>query len=158
MIAKLGENMLVRRVTRFELEGGGMLDSYVHGGRVAVLVDVAGGSPDNPQFVELAHDLALHVAAAAPRYLAESDIPAETIEAERDIYRAQIAEDNKPENIKERIIDGKVKKWYSEVILLNQPFVKDSDLTIGQLLQKYGKALNSNIRVRQFARFELGAG
>lgn len=157
-IAKLGENIMLRRVVRFDLKGDGMLDSYVHpNNRIGVLVDVAGGSSANPRFVELAHDLALHIAAAGPRHVSESDIPAEAIEAERDIFRSQIAEDKKPENIKERIIDGKLSKWYSEITLLNQPFVKDGDLTIQQLLQKYGKELNGEIKVRRFARFELGA-
>jgi elongation factor Ts len=156
-IAKLGENIMLRRVARFELEGDGMLDRYVHpNNRVGVLVDVAGGNSANPRFVELVHDLALHIAAAGPRFVNEADVPADTIEAERNIYRAQLAEDKKPENIKERIIDGKLNKWYSEVALLNQPFVKDGDLTIQQLLQKYSKELKGEIKVRRFARFELG--
>jgi elongation factor Ts len=156
-IAKLGENVVVRRVTRFDLAGGGMLDSYIHtGGRVGVLVDVVGGSPDNSQFAALVHDLALQIAAAAPRYVSPEDVPAEAIEAERTIYRAQLAEDKKPDNIKERIIDGKLKKWYGEIALIEQPFVKDNDLTIAQLLEKHSKALGNEIKVRRFARFELG--
>ncbi|NJN93418.1 MAG: translation elongation factor Ts [Anaerolineales bacterium] len=116
-IAKLGENMIVRRVARFELPtDGGMLDSYIHtGGRVGVLVDVAGGSASNSKFAGLVHDVALQIAAAAPRYVSSDDVPAEAIESEKNIYRAQLAEDKKPDNIKERIVEGKLKngtrKW-----------------------------------------------
>lgn len=158
LIAKLGENMIVRRVARFDLAGDGMLEQYIHtGGRVGVLVDVAGGSPSNSRFATLVHDIALQIAAAAPRFVSPADIPAEALEAEKSIYREQLAEDRKPDNIKERIIEGKLKKWYEEVALMQQPFVKDNDLTIAQLLQKYGKELGSDLKVRRFARFELGA-
>lgn len=158
IIAKLGENMIVRRVARFDLAGDGMLDQYIHtGGRVGVLVDVAGGSSSNSRFVALVHDIALQIAAAAPRFVSPADIPVEVIEAEKSIYREQLAEDRKPDNIKERIIEGKLKKWYEEVALVQQPFIKDNELTIAQLLQKYGKELGSDLRVRRFARFELGA-
>ena len=156
-IAKLGENVVVRRIARFDLRGDGMLDSYIHtGGRVGVLVDVAGGSPDNSKFAKLVHDVALQIAAAAPRYVSPKDVPVEAIEAEKNIYRAQLVEDKKPDNIKERIIDGKLTKWYGEVALIEQPFVKDNDLTIAQLLEKYSRELGSDIKVRRFARFELG--
>jgi elongation factor Ts len=157
-VAKLGENMIIRRVARFNLSGDGMLDNYIHtGGRVGVLVEVAGGSASNSQFAGLVHDLALHIAAAAPRYVTEADIPTEAIEAEKAIYREQLAQDKKPDNIKERIIEGKMKKWYSEVVLLEQPFVKDGDVTIAQWLQKQSQEQDSQLTVRRFARFELGA-
>lgn len=158
-IAKLGENMVIRRVARFELPAeSGMLDSYIHtGGRVGVLVDVAGGSASDSKFAGLVHDVALQIAAASPRYVSVADVSAEAIEAEKEVYRAQLAEDKKPDNIKERIIEGKLKKWYEEVALVEQPFVKDNDLTIARLLEKVGKELGSEIKVRRFARFELGA-
>ena len=157
LIATLGENMMVRKVARFDLNDGGLLDSYIHtGGRVGVLVDVAGGSADNSQFAELAHDVALQIAAAAPQYITEDDIPADVAEAERNIYRAQVAEDKKPDDIKERIVEGKLKKWYTQVALMNQEFVKDSNLTIAQLLKQHSKELGAEIKVRRFARFELG--
>ena len=157
LIAKLGENMMVRQAARFDLDNGGLLDSYIHtGGRVGVLVDVAGGSADNSQFAELVHDVALQIAAAAPQYITEDEIPAEVTEAERNIYRAQVAEDKKPDDIKERIVEGKLKKWYTQVALMSQEFVKDNDLTIGQLLKQHSKELGTEIKIRRFARFELG--
>jgi elongation factor Ts len=156
-IAKLGENMVIRRVANFNLQGDGMLDSYIHtGGRVGVLVEVGGGNSSDPQFANLAHDVALQIAAAAPSYLSEADIPASVVEAEKEVYRAQLAEDKKPDNIKERIIDGKLKKWMSEVSLLGQEFVKDNDFTIEKLLAKQSKASGQEVKIRRFARFELG--
>jgi elongation factor Ts len=142
IIAKLGENMRVNKVARFVLGDSGMLDSYIHiGGRVGVLIEVSGGDPANADFVELPHDLALQIAAASPRYVSEEQIPAEEIEAEKVIFRAQVAEDKKPDNIKERIVDGKVVKWFSEITLVNQEFVKDNTLTIAKLVQQKGKAM-----------------
>ncbi|GIK38757.1 MAG: elongation factor Ts [Chloroflexota bacterium] len=157
-IAKLGENMVIRRVARFDLAGGGLLDSYIHtGGRVGVLVEVAGGSAADSKLAGLVHDLALQIAAASPRYVSQADVPAEAIEAEKVIYRAQLVEDKKPDNIKERIIEGKLKKWYEEIVLMEQPFVKDADLTITKLLERHSKELGNEVKVRRFARFELGA-
>ncbi len=159
MIAKLGENMLVRNVARFDRQGDGLIESYIHiGGRVGVLVEMGGSSGDNEQFAELVHDLSLQIAAASPRYVSSDDIPADVIDAEKDVYRAQLAEDKKPDNIKERIIEGKLNKWYGEVALLNQEFVKDTSLTIGKLIEQTGKAVGATLTVRRFARFELGAG
>jgi len=153
-IAKLGENMRIRRAARFDLQDGGIIDSYIHlEGRVGVLVEVGGGDADDEKFAELVHDVALQIAAIPPLYVSEDDVPADAIAAEKDVFMAQLANENKPDNIKERIVEGKLKKWYSEVTLLNQEFVKDSDLTIAKLLKNYG----DNVKVRRFARFERGA-
>ncbi len=153
-IAKLGENMRIRQATRFDLQDGGMIDSYIHmEGRVGVLVEIDGGDAGDEKFTELVHDVALQIAAIPPQYVSEDDIPAEAIAAEKEIFLAQLAEENKPDNIKERIVEGKLKKWYSEVTLLNQEFVKDSDFTIAKLLKNYG----DDVKVRRFARFERGA-
>lgn len=130
-IAKLGENIVIQHVARFDKESGGMLDNYVHfGGRVGVLVDVVGSTPDNSKFAELVHNIALHVAGAAPRYLTKEDVPPEAMKTEENI---------------------------NELVLLEQPFIKDSSMTIAQLLQKYSKELGNELKVRRFARFELGA-
>jgi elongation factor Ts len=156
-IAKLGENMVIRRIARFDSEAGSILDSYIHpGARVGVLVELSGGNGANGQLSDLAHDIALQIAAVAPQYITEDDIPEAAAEAERNIYRAQIATDNKPDDIKERIVAGKLKKWYSQVTLVDQEFVKDSDLTVGQLLKQKSVELGGDIKVRRFARFELG--
>ena len=150
--------MMIRQAARFDLSGDGMIDSYIHiGGRVGVLIEVSGGSADNEQFAELVHDLALQIAAASPICVSKDEVPEDAIEAEKNIFRAQIAEEKKPDNIKERIIEGKIKKWYSEIVLMNQQFVKDNDYTITKLVQQRSKELDSSIKVERFARFELGA-
>ncbi len=158
IIAKLGENIVVRRVACFEVGGQGIIESYIHiGGRVGVLVEATGGDRDDRRFVELVHDVALQIAAASPRYISEADVPADIIASERDVYREQLAEDKKPDNIKERIIDGKLSKWYAEVALLNQEFVKDNSTTIGQLIEKVSRDLGTQVKIQRFTRFELGA-
>lgn len=151
LIAKLGENMVIRRLARYSLDGGGLLDSYIHmGGRVGVLVEAAGA---NDKAVEVIHDVALQIAALSAQYVTVDEIPQEAIDAEKVIYRAQLAEDKKPDNIKEKIIEGKLKKWYSDVVLMEQEFVKESKMTISQLLKSH----SDNLTIRRFARFELGA-
>ncbi len=156
VIAKLGENMIIRNVARFQLDGEGVLNSYIHmGGRIGVLVEVSGSSAEKVS--ELGHDLSLQAAAAAPRYLSEADVPADVVAAEKEIFLAQLAEDNKPDNIKERIVEGKLKKWYGEITLLNQEFVKDNSLKINQLVESVGKEVGVSLSINRFARFELGS-
>jgi elongation factor Ts len=161
LIAKLGENMRVRQAARFELQGEGLLDSYIHFAnfgadpRVGVLVEI-GGKPGE-KLTELAHDLALHIAAAAPRYVAVKDIPSDVLQAEKNSHLAELVNEKKPDNIKERIVEGKLKKWYGEVLLLEQLFVKDPEITIGALIDQYSKETGAPLTVRRFARFERGA-
>jgi elongation factor Ts len=151
LIAKLGENMKIRRVARYGLDGDGLFDSYIHmGGRVGVLVE-ASGADDNT--IGIIHDVALQIAALSPQYVTVDEVPQEVIESEMEIYRAQLAEDKKPDDIKEKIIEGKLKKWYSDVVLMEQEFVKESKMTIRKLLKGHG----DNLTIKRFARFELGA-
>jgi elongation factor Ts len=138
----------------------GLIGSYIHAGsKVAGLVEVncetdfAAGTDD---FGQLAHDLAMQVVAAKPLYLTQEDIPAETLEAEKSIYRAQTQDSGKPENIVERIVEGKLKKYYEETCLMEQTFIKDNTLTIKDLVRQYNALLGENIVVRRFVRFEVG--
>jgi elongation factor Ts len=108
------------------------------------------------QFQELARDLAMQVVAARPEYVSREDIPAEVIEREKEIYRAQLTDSGRPENVWDRIIDGKLEKWYSEVCLLEQNFIKDSDKVVKDLLVENIASLGENIQVRRFARLEIG--
>jgi len=161
VIAKLGENMVLRRFARVERDESGLIEGYVHlGSRIGTLVYVATGSDDAAQsvaFQDLAHDLALQVAAAAPQYISADDIPQSVVEAERAEYQAQIAEEKKPDHIKERIIEGKLGKWYEQVCLLQQPFIKDNDLTIGDLIERQSKELGVPLSIKRFVRYELDA-
>ncbi|MFN8499397.1 MAG: translation elongation factor Ts [Anaerolineae bacterium] len=147
-IATIGENIQLRRVARFESTNGDYITSYVHGGgRIGVMLEV-GSAP-----ADLAHDLALQIAASSPRYVTSEEVPSDVTDAERKIYTAQLADDNKPDNIKAKIVDGKVEKFLDEIVLLRQPYVKDPSKSVEQLLNDAGVPA----QVRRFARFELGA-
>ncbi len=138
----------------------GIIGSYVHmGGKMAAIVELNCETDfvaRTDEFQELAKNLAMQVVAARPRYVSREDIPEEVIEKEKSILRAQLADSGKPENIIDRIIEGKLKKWYEEVCLLEQPYIRDEDITVGELIQRYIAKLGENIVVRRFARFEVG--
>ena len=161
IVAATGENVKIRRVARFGVSGTGRLESYIHmGGKVGVLVELSCGKIEtvtHPAFADLIHDLALQVAAAAPRWLDGAAVPADVVAAEKDIYRTQVV--GKPENIVEKILEGKIKKFFGEVCLVDQVFVKDEakKLTIAQLVATTAKTLGDTITVRRFVRFQLGA-
>jgi elongation factor Ts len=159
-VAEVGENLQFRKYVRFEVQGEGVVASYIHmGGRVGVLIEVGAGNAETAAtagFRELVKDLTLHIAAAAPRGLSREDIPADVVEAEKNIFRAQLADSGKPANILENIISGKIGKFYSENCFLEQGFVKDPDTSINKLLEAKGKELGDTLTVRRFVRFGLG--
>jgi elongation factor Ts len=161
IVSQTGENVKIRRTARYALSCTGKIESYIHmGGKVGVIVEVACGKPEtvnNPVFVELVHDLALQVAAAAPRYLVPEEVPAEIIEAEKDIYRNQLAEQKKPANIMEGILKGKIQKFYGDVCLIHQPFVKEPKQTITDIVNACIKATGDTVTIKRFVRFQLGA-
>jgi elongation factor Ts len=146
LVQKIGENIGVRRVAIMDAAEG-IVGAYVHGNkRIAVLVELAGGDQD------LARDVAMHVAAVNPQVVAPEDMPAEVIEKEKEIYTAQAQESGKPAEIIEKMIGGRVKKFLAENSLVEQPFVKDPDVTVGKLVSGAGA------RVASFVRFEVGEG
>ena len=151
---KTGEAMSVKRVARFQ-QSAGTVQSYLHfNGQVGVLIDVAG--PDGEGLVGLARDLALHIASADPAGVSDADIPSEQIERERRIAEEQVASEGKPENIRAKIVEGKIRKFLAERTLLSQGFVKDESKKIGDLVAEAGKALGGPVTVRRFARFKVG--
>jgi elongation factor Ts len=136
----------------------GAIDAYVHaGGRIGVLVEV-GVETDfvarSEPFKEFTHDLAMHVAAASPLWVRREEVPAEVIEREKAIYREQA--EGKPENVVEKMLEGKLNKFFQEVCLMEQPFVKDPDRTIEQLRTDLVGIIGENVEVRRFVRFQLG--
>jgi len=138
----------------------GVVGSYIHmGGKVGVLVEINCESDfvaRTDDFKELSHDIAMHIAATDPRYVRREDVTAADFDREKDIYRSQAAATGKPANVVEKIVEGKMEKFYEEVCLLDQPFIKDQSMTISQLIAtKVGK-LGENIAVRRFARFKVG--
>jgi elongation factor Ts len=149
MVQKIGENCNVRRVERLQFTDGnaGIVESYVHSNnRIAVLISVTGGDE------ALARDVAMHIAAVNPLVVNAEDVPEEEIAKETEIYSAQARESGKPEEIIEKMISGRLRKFVAEVSLLEQPFVKDPDVTVGKLLK------DADASVVQFVRFEVGEG
>ena len=159
-VIELGENMQLRKFERFDLEDQGAIAQYIHmGGKVGVLLEVGaeqGDTAAKEEFRNLVKDITLHIAAAAPKGLSRDDISAEVVEQEKDVYRAQMANEGKPAEIIEKIIMGKVGKFYAESVLLEQAFVKDPDQTIQKLVDATGKAVGDKLVVRRFVRFGLG--
>lgn len=144
LVQKIGENISVRRIVMVE---GGVVGSYVHGNsRIAVLVSQEGGD------IALARDVAMHVAAVSPQVVNIEDMPAELVEKEKDIFKAQAEQSGKPAEIIEKMIVGRINKFLAESSLVEQPFVKDSDMKVGALAKKAGATISS------FVRFEVGEG
>jgi elongation factor Ts len=138
----------------------GIIEAYVHhSSRIAAMVELNCETDfvaRTEEFQALAHDLAMQVAATEPQYVTRSDVPPEVIEAEKRIYRAQMAGQNKPEQILDRIIEGKLEKFYQDTCILEQPFVKDEDLTIEELIKNAIAKTGENIVLRRFVRYEIG--
>ena len=144
LVSKIGENIQVRRFVRTSTDG--LLGAYVHGGRIGVLVDLAGGSE------ELARDLAMHVAAMSPEFVSADDVPAPVIAREKDILVAQAEGTGKPPEIIEKMVEGRLRKHLAGITLLGQAFVKDGDITVAKLLDQSGAT------VRGFNRLAVGEG
>ena len=144
-IATIGENMSIRRFERFETNN--LIESYIHGdGKIAVLVEIENGTHD------LAKDICMQIAAARPEYLDRDSVPAERLAKEMEILKAQAINEGKPEAIAEKIVQGRLGKFYSEICLVEQEFVKDADIKVGKLVESKGA------KIIRFARFEKGEG
>jgi elongation factor Ts len=157
-IAEIGENLVAKRNIGFTLQGSGMVASYIHlNGKLGVLVELGCGkdaTASSPVVQEVAKDLTLHIAACSPRYLVSQDVPADIVAAEREIYAKQVV--GKPANIVDKIVDGKIAKFYSQVCLVDQGFVKDPDTSITKLLEAKGKEVGDTLTIRRFVRWQLG--
>jgi elongation factor Ts len=147
-----------KRADRAAAEG--VIEIYLHfNGRVATMVELNSETDfvaKTAEFKQLAKDLALHVASARPIAVRIEDVPADVVERERRVYVAQVAEEKKPEAVKEKIVEGKLRKFYQENVLLEQPFVKDDKVTVGDLVKALSGKTGEKVQVRRFARFELG--
>ena len=158
LLRKKGVSVAAKKATRVTSEGS--VGHYIHaGGKIGVLVEINCESDfvaRTEDFKELVHDIAMHIAASDPKFVRKEDVTPQDIAREKDIYRAQAAATGKPPNIIEKMLAGKVEKFYEEVCLLEQPFIKDQTISISQLIAaKIGK-LGENIAVRRFARFKVG--
>jgi elongation factor Ts len=164
IVGSIGENIVLTRCMRFKVgEGGrpdGILVSYIHPpGKIGVIVDIAAGQgavPDTPGLVEFARDVAMHVAASAPVAVTREEVPEDLVAQEREIYRNQALNEGKPEKIVEKIVDGKMRKYYADVCLLEQPFVKNPDQQMKDYVEETAKRLGLPLGVTRFVRWKLG--
>lgn len=138
----------------------GTVASYIHmGGKIGVMVEINCETDfvaKTDDFQKMAKDIAMHIAASNPLYVRPDEVPADVLEREKEIYRSQLQEEKKPEKIWDKIIEGKLKKYYEEVCLVDQKFIKDTDITIGTLLSNTIAKTGENVVIRRFARFQLG--
>jgi len=160
-VAHLREQGMAAAAKRAEREAKeGLIGSYIHAGdRVAGMVEVNCETDfvaRTDEFQELAHDLAMQVVAAKPAYVNKEDVPKEVLKTQQDVYRQEAAESGKPENVIERIVEGKMAKFVEDICLLEQPFIKDPSITVGELVKQSNAVLGENIVVRRFARLEVG--
>lgn len=157
-ILTIGENLKIRRFKRFE----GVVASYIHAaGKIGVLVNFEVSNPEiakSEEFKVFSKDIAMQIAAANPLYLVPEEVPAEVVDHERKILKEQIINDGKPENIAEKIVEGRIGKYYKEICLLNQPFVKDGKMSVSQYVDDTAKKLGTDIKISAFVRFEKGEG
>ncbi|CAH1056182.1 translation elongation factor Ts [Paenibacillus pseudetheri] len=160
LLREKGLSAAANKAGRIATEG--VVESYIHaGGRIGVLVEINCetdfvGKTDS--FKEFARDIAMQIAAANPRYVRREEVPQEDVEKEKEILKAQALNEGKPEKIIEKMVEGRIGKYYEEYCLLEQNFVKDPDKTISQLLNEKISTIGENISIRRFARFELGEG
>jgi len=154
-ILVIGENMKIRRFARYE----GDVVTYVHGGgRIGVMVKFDTDVAAKDGFATFAKDVAMQIAAVSPLYVGEENVPADVVEKEKEILTAQAVNEGKPQNIAEKMVQGRIQKFYKEVCLLDQPYVKNGDITVGQYVADTAKELGGSIKVTDFVRFEKGEG
>jgi len=158
ILRKKGLAAAAKKAGRAATEG--MVGTYIHpGAKVGVLIEVNCETDfvaKNADFQALVKDIAMHVAAAQPLYVAKEEVPADVLDKEKEIYKAQAAAEGKPANVQEKIAEGKLKQYYASFCLLEQPFVKDTAKTVGQLVQEKIAIIKENIVVRRFSRFRVG--
>jgi elongation factor Ts len=158
LLRERGLAKAAKKATRAATDG--LVGSYIHpGGKIGVLIEVNCETDfvaKTPEFQGLVRDLAMQVAAAAPRFVSRDEVPADELEAERQIYRAQALKSGKPEKVLDRIVEGQVERFYKDVCLLEQPFIKQSDRTVEEIVKEAVVRFGVNVAVRRFARFQLG--
>jgi len=160
IIAKIGENIVVRRFATIKTDENGIVNGYVHmGGKVGVIVAASCDKPETAEAVkDVLKDISMHAAAMAPKYLNPESIPTEDIEKEKEIAKAQLLKEGKPENIIEKIIPGKIKRFESDNCLTKQAFVKDDKKTVEEVLNEAAKSVGGKAKLAEYIRYEMGEG
>jgi elongation factor Ts len=158
-VAAIGENLVIRRNVRYDVQGEGAIASYIHlGGKIGILLEVGcekAETTSKDAFTDLVKDITLHIAASNPSYLARTEVPQDVVDSEKAIFAKQV--EGKPAQIIDKIVAGKVDKFFGQVCLLEQGFVKEPDHTITQLLEAQGKVLGDTLSIRRYVRYQIGA-
>ncbi|MFN8064262.1 MAG: translation elongation factor Ts [Vicinamibacterales bacterium] len=158
LIGKLGENMAVPRFVRYA--GGGYVGQYIHmGGKLGVQVEFSGVTPEvaaKDEFQTLVKEIAMQIAAASPSYASRAEVPADALDKEKSIYRAQMENSGKPANVIEKIVEGKLGSFYSQVVLVDQPSIRDPKLSVADVIAQANKALGATIGITRFVRLKVG--
>ena len=169
-VATTGENINIRRFARFAVEDeenntglpNGIVESYIHmGGKIGVLLEVDSDNAEilnTDDFKSFVRDIAMHIAATNPMYLSEEEIEPAVLDKEREILTIQALNEGKPQNVVDKMVEGRIKKFKKEICLLDQPFVKDPDITIKEYVDKKAKETGDEIKIRRFVRYEMGEG
>lgn len=159
LLREKGLASVAKKAGRIASEG--LVDSYIHGGRIGVLIEVNSETDfvaKNEEFKSFVKDMAMQVAAVNPKYVSREEVPAELIEHEREVLTEQARHENKPEKIIEKMVEGRLEKYYEEICLLDQHFIKDGDLKVQDVLNNLISKIGENIKIRRFVRFEVGEG
>ena len=155
-----GISKAAKKASRIAAEGAVFLYNHMNG-KIGVMMELNCETDfvaKNPDFQQLGHDICLHIAANAPRYVSKEEVDASVVEKEREILRAQVINEGKPEAMADKIVDGKIKKFYQDICLLDQAFVKDPSITISQLINNAILSIGEKISIRRFVRFQMGEG
>ena len=156
-IGSIKENISIRRFARYEAPDNGVIGTYIHGGgKIGVIDEVTGSNREHA--LEIAKDIAMHIAAAEPRFLRREDVTEKDLDTEREIARDAAQKSGKPENIVEKMVSGKMEKFYGEACLLEQPYIRDDKSTVSQYLSRRGKESGCEFTVTRFTRYKLGEG
>ncbi|NLV88055.1 MAG: translation elongation factor Ts [Tissierellia bacterium] len=159
LLREKGLSKAAKKAGRIAAEG--LVDAYIHNGRIGVLIEVNSETDfvaKNDEFKQFVRDMAMQVAAASPKYVAREDVSEEELSKEREILKQQAINEGKPEHIAAKIVEGRIEKYYEQVCLLEQPFIKDPDVKVKDLLNEKISKIGENIRIRRFVRFEVGEG
>ena len=157
MVATIGENILLRRTTKYELQGAGYIHTYLHGeGKIGVMVEVAG--KDTPDLRTFAQDVCLHIAAMNPMAISADQMSPDVVAKEKEILKAKNIEQGKKPDMIDKIVEGQIRKFLAESCLLDQSFVKNPDLKVGDYMKETAKKVGGDVSLKRFVRFELGEG
>ena len=159
LLREKGLSKAAKKSSRIAAEG--LVESYVHGGRIGVLVEVNSETDfvaKTDEFKDFVKDIAMQIAASSPKYVSRDEVPEEIVNHEKEVLTQQAMNEGKPQNIAEKMVEGRIEKFYKEIVLLEQPFIKDPDKSIETLLKEKIAKIGENIKIRRFVRFEVGEG